>query len=134
MGYSYPNQKIIEINKAPLNKDFLGINNEVWQAACRDLRPFAFTLYLYFAANKNGYSFSLSQVAVQEAIGMSRSTYNDQVKILIKKGYLVPSHGNVYEFYEKPQTKDNVSCLTATVNDDENCTALVNLLSEPPDF
>lgn len=33
---------------------------------------------------------------------MPRSTYHDQFKILIEKGYLVPSHGNTYEFFELP--------------------------------
>ena len=64
MGYSFPNQRIIEVNKAPLGNNFLGINNEVWQAACRDLRPHAFVLYLYMAANANGYTFSLSPADV----------------------------------------------------------------------
>jgi hypothetical protein len=43
---------------------------------------------------------------VREAIGMARSTYNDQVQNLIDKGYLVLSHGNTYDFYEVPQPKN----------------------------
>jgi hypothetical protein len=35
---------------------------------------------------------------------MCRSTYGDQFDKLVLKGYLVPSHGNSYEFYEVPQT------------------------------
>ena len=35
---------------------------------------------------------------------MARSTYHDQFHKLVDKGYLVPSHGNTYEFYEIPQT------------------------------
>lgn len=64
MGYSFPNQRTIKIHKSPLSKDFLGINNEVWQTACRDLRPHAFVLYLYLAANANGYTFFLSPADV----------------------------------------------------------------------
>ena len=75
---------------------------------------------------------------MREAVGMARSTYNDQVQNLIDKGYLVLSHGNTYDFYEVPQPKnkrnndtslDNNSDehLTRTVNDvtdaAKNCTA-----------
>ena len=120
MGYSFPNQRIIEVNKAPLGNNFLGINNDVWQAACKDLRPHAFVLYLYMAANANGYTFSLSPADVQNTIGMARSTYRDQIAILISKGYLVPSHGNTFEFHEKPQIKNNANSLAETVKDDKN--------------
>ena len=33
---------------------------------------------------------------------MARSTYHDQFKILIDKGYLVQTGGNTYTFYETP--------------------------------
>ena len=55
MCYTYPNQRTINIHKVKLDKDFLGIKNDVWKAACKDLRPHAFVLYLYLAANANGY-------------------------------------------------------------------------------
>lgn len=60
-------------------------------------------LYLYFAANKDNYSFALSPVAVKNEIGMARSTYNDQFHRLVEKGYLVNRSGNTYDFYEVPQ-------------------------------
>ena len=70
-------------------------------------------LYMYLASNADGYNLALSPVAVRQAIGMARSTYHDQFHKLVDKGYLVPSTGNTFEFYETPktaaQTKNEVS-------------------------
>ena len=74
---TYPNQKMVCIHREVARSDFLGIKNENWQAAARDLRPHALMLYLYLASNADNYTLALSPVAVQEAIGMPRSTYND---------------------------------------------------------
>lgn len=105
MPETYPNQKTVKIHRESLKGDFLGIKNENWQAAARDLRAHALLLYLYLAANADNFTLALSPAAIQEAIGMARSTYNDQIKILISKGYLVQSHGNTYDFYEVPQPR-----------------------------
>ena len=101
--YTFPNQRVIKINREAAKSDFLGIKNENWQAAARDLGAHATMLYLYLAANADGYNLALSPVAVRQAIGMARSTYHDQFHKLVDRGYLVPSHGNTYEFYEVPQ-------------------------------
>lgn len=77
MPYTYPNQRMVKIHREPFKSDFLGIKNENWQAAARDLRPHALLLYFYLASNANNYSLALSPAAVHEAIGMPRSTYND---------------------------------------------------------
>ena len=105
--YTFPNQRTIKINRQAAKSDFLGIKNENWQAAARDLGAHATMLYLYLAANADGYNLALSPVAVRQAIGMARSTYHDQFHKLLDKGYLVPSHGNSYNFYEVPQTVTN---------------------------
>lgn len=99
---TYPNQRMIHINREPLRNDFLGINNDNWKSASRDLRPPALLLYLYLASNADNFTLALSPAAVRQEIGMARSTYHDQFHILVDKGYLVPTHGNTYEFYEKP--------------------------------
>ena len=77
-------------------------------AASRDLGAHALRLYLYLAANANNYSLALSPAALLEEIGMPRTTYHDQFKILEAKGYLVHRSGNTYDFYEKPQTRHDV--------------------------
>lgn len=102
MPKTVPNQRMIQVHREKTARDFLGIKNENWQAAARDLGPTALLLYLYFAANKDNYSFALSPAAIKNQIGMARSTYNDQFHKLVEKGYLVQRNGNTYDFYEIP--------------------------------
>ena len=102
MPQTYPHQRTITIHREPAKQNFLGIQNDNWQAAARDLGGHATLLYLYLASNANGFALALSQKAVTEAIGMPRSTYHDQFHKLVSKGYLVLEHGNTYAFYEKP--------------------------------
>ena len=77
MAYTFPNSKMVTIHRETPKTDFLGIKNENWQNAARDLGPYSLMLYLYFAANANGYTLALSPVAVKQAIGMAQSTYRD---------------------------------------------------------
>ena len=129
---TFPHQKSVRIHREVARTDFLGIKNENWQAAARDLRPYALVLYLYLASNANNYTLALSYAAVHEALGMSRSTYNDQVDNLIFKGYLVHSHGNTYDFFEVPQPRAVVKKNdTSLVNDFSNvCPTAVNEVTD----
>jgi|GEM_PF-490178 len=123
MPNTVPNQRTVKIHREVAKSDFLGIKNENWQAAARDLRPHALLLYLYLASNANNYTLALSPAAVREAVGMPRSTYNDQIKVLIDKGYLVPSRGNTFDFYEVPQPRGVYSASNASLGHsfDEEC-------------
>lgn len=130
MPTTYPNQRTITIHREPIKSDFLGIKNENWQAAARDLGAHSLMLYLYFASNSNNYKLALSPVAIRQAIGMPRSTYQDQFARLVDKGYLVQTNGNTYNFFEKPQPSHASSSLkkqepTNELNF-ENCTPAVN--------
>ena len=109
---TFPNQRMIRIHRESARTDFLGIKNENWQAASRDLGAHALQLYLYLASNANNYTTALSPVAVRQAIGMARSTYHDQFHKLVDKGYLVPGSGNGFDFYEVPQTATQARKLT----------------------
>ena len=100
---TYPNQRLVRIHRESVKTDFLGIKNENWQAASRDLGAHGLRLYLYFAANANNYTLALSPAAARTAVGIPRSTYSDQFAIMVDKGYLVPGAGNIYDFYEVPQ-------------------------------
>lgn len=100
---TYPNQRVININRESAKSDFLGIKNVNWQAAARDLGAHALMLYLYLASNADGYNLALSPAAIRQAIAMPRSTYQDQFVKLIDRGYIVQESGNVYNFYETPQ-------------------------------
>ena len=101
---TYPYQRTVKVHREKARSDFLGIKNENWQAASRDLGAHALQLYLYLASNADNYTLALSPAAVRQTIGMARSTFGDQFDKLVLKGYLVPSHGNTYEFFEVPQT------------------------------
>jgi len=74
-------------------------------SAARDLGAHALLLYMYLASNANGYCLALSPTAVRQAVGMARSTYHDQFAKLIDRGYLVPTSGNGFDFYEVPQLR-----------------------------
>ena len=100
---TFPNQRVVRIHREPVKTDFLGIKNENWQAAARDLGPHGLRLYLYLASNANNYALALSPVAARSAVGIPRTTYCDQFSIMVDKGYLVPGAGNTYDFYEVPQ-------------------------------
>ena len=100
MPITAPNQKVIRINRDMPKKDegnFLLIKKTNLYNAYRDLNATALILYIYFAGNKDGYSFALSPKAINEEVCMPVSTCNDQVKVLISKGYLlvVVSDGDI---------------------------------------
>ena len=118
LNITYPNQRIIRIHREPVKIDFLGIKNENWQAASRDLGAHALQLYLYLASNANNYTTALSPVAVRQAIGMARSTYHDQFHKLVDKGYLVPGTGNSFDFYEVPQAAAQAGSLSSAGGQD----------------
>lgn len=127
---TYPNQRLVRVHKADLDNNFLGVNNDVWMTACRDLGYPATVLYLYLAANKDNYQLALSPAAIQMALGMPRTTYRDQIRNLISKGYLVERGGNRYDFYEIPQRDTaliNIQrAATATVPCYEECAFVVD--------
>ena len=50
---TFPNQRLVRIHREAAKTDFLGIKNENWQAAARDLGAHALMLYMYLASNAN---------------------------------------------------------------------------------
>ena len=121
---TYPNQRLIKVNREKATSDFLGIKNENWQAASRDLGAHALQLYLYLASNANGFTLALSPTAIERAIGMARSTYHDQFRKLLNKGYLTPINGNTYAFFEVPPsaTQSKNSMTDTGLNFEDNPT------------
>lgn len=106
MPNTVPNQRVISVHRERVVSDFLGIKNDHWQAAARDLGAYAFLLYLYLASNADDYRLALSPAAIRDAIGMPASTCRDQFTKLVEKGYLVQKEsGNLYDFYEVPQKR-----------------------------
>ena len=134
---TYPNQRVVNVHREPINADFLGIKNENWQYAARDLKPYGCMLYLYLASNMNNYKLALSPAAVRQAIGMAQSTYRDQFNILLEKGYLVQTGGNTFDFYEKPRAAAkeneetraayNYNTSAADLNENEQAANIIDL-------
>ena len=52
---TYPNQRVVTVHREAIKSNFLGIKNENWKAAARDLGAHAFKLYIYFASNADNY-------------------------------------------------------------------------------
>lgn len=102
MPYTAPNQRVITIHRAPLEGNFLGINNDNWKYAARVLGAQAFLLYIYFASNKPDFVLALSPKAIQKEIGMPPSTFRDQLTKLETFGFLEHGEGNRLHFYEVP--------------------------------
>ena len=111
MPVTVANQRTVRVHRERAASDFLGIKNENWKAAARNLSPHALLLYLYLASNRDNYEFALSPTAITAEVGMPRSTYHDQFRVLVNKGYLVNTHGNTYDFYEKPQPRPDTQDL-----------------------
>lgn len=102
--YTFPNQRVVTVHREPAKSDFLGIKNANWQAAAKDLGAQTLMLYLYFASNANGYTLALSPTAIRNTIGMPPSTYHENLPKLMKKGYLIPTGTNSFDFFEVPRS------------------------------
>lgn len=106
----YPNQKLISIHKEVCDEThfYMKTNKKAMYQAMKTFhgrKAPTFELWCYLSANAEDYTFALSQVAVEEAIGMKIDAYNTAVNNLIEEGYLVVREGSntVYDFYEIPQ-------------------------------
>lgn len=125
--YTVPNQNTIVIHREMPKSDFLQIKNENWQNMIKETQDYyAFVLYLYFAANANGYTLALSPAAIKEATGLARSTYYKKLQLLIDKGYVEVRGKNELHFYEVPQkskrenTKEEKSVCGSLPREHEN--------------
>ena len=101
-GKKVPNQKEVVVNKEKCNKEnlYATINLAAMDKAAQDLDAGAFKLWTYFAKNQNGYKFALSSKAVERDFGIKIKQYNNAIKELTEKGYLVHIQGDSYEFHE----------------------------------
>ena len=106
-----PNQRIIEVNKAPTDKQHLYTANNlsaIDEAAAALQSAGGFKLYIYLAKNQNKYCFALSSADFQLWSGLGIRAYNTAFAELVDKGYLVKSkkQSNLYAFYDKQQKKE----------------------------
>ena len=115
---TYPNQNIIKIKKTPCKTNFLQISNDEVAAAAVDLgKNFnAFKLYLYLAGNEINYEKALSMVDFSAKYNVAKSSYYDNIKLLIEKGYLVSTGAHSYDFYTTPQLSARMENSSAMEN------------------
>lgn len=97
-----PNQKTITIKKEITDEKhyYCKINLNALESAAIDLKSGAFKLWIYFAKNQDNYTFGLSNKAVAECFGIKKDQYDNAVKELIEKGYLIQQGKNNYYFKE----------------------------------
>jgi hypothetical protein len=100
---TYPNQKVLHINKGNYTENYLTIGIDEWIEASKNLKPITFRLYLYIASNADGFNLALSRQDVMNKLGVTKNSYHTGVKELEEKGYIVPKQGNIYDFYISPK-------------------------------
>ena len=76
------------------------------------LSPNAFKMWVYLGKNQNNYTFALSRVDTLKWCGFSKNTYTTVFNELEKKGYLVKSKGNHYDFFEIPPKEPEEPTIT----------------------
>ena len=102
---TYPNQKIIHINKKSYKSNFLQVGIEEWQEAFQQLKPSTFAVYLYLASNADGFDLALSQKAVEKALNIKKTAYHSAIAELKEKGYIGTMQGNIDYFFTSPVRK-----------------------------
>lgn len=98
---TYPNQRVVCIQKDKCRSNFLQIDIDDWQEASKVLSPTAFKIYLYLASNADGYKLALSPKAIDLALNIKKTAYYSAISQLIETGYLEESHGNTLIFHTK---------------------------------
>lgn len=108
--FSFPNQKRVIIHKENVSSGFLQISKENLYRAYQDLDYAGTMLYLYLAANCDGYNLALSPQAVKNSLGMPESTCREQTRKLIDRGYLIQraEESNIFDFYEIPHERKTI--------------------------
>lgn len=81
----------------------LSLPAEDWKAAIKQehLTLSEFSLYL-FLAEHNKESFDLDRKMFEDATGYKKTSYNDAIRSLKDKGYLIQKSENCFAFYTTP--------------------------------
>ena len=106
-----PHQRIIDINKAPTDKQHLYTANNlaaIDEAAASLQSIGGFKLYIYLAKNQNKYTFALSSADFMEWSGLGKQAYSTAFDDLVNQGYLIQDkkQKNRYSFFDKAQPTD----------------------------
>jgi biotin operon repressor len=104
-----PNQHIYVIHREETGNNFISISKSNYSKAYKDMssKPSALGLYIWLVGNKDKYKFAFSPQAIENQLGMARSSCHGAVEHLKNLGYLVQrKDSNIYDFYEI-STKNN---------------------------
>ena len=102
------NQRIFVIHRKDKGNNFIAINKLNFSKAYRDMSktPAALGLYIWLVGNQDKYKFAFSPQAIENQLGMARSSCHGAINRLAELGYLVQREdSNVWDFYEVT-TKD----------------------------
>ena len=93
---TYANQKSIRIHKPAVSRDFLQIDNKEWMAVNKQLGPYCLQLYLYLAANADGFNLELSPQHAENDAGIRRTTFYEYMifKICIEVELVARRHAD----------------------------------------
>lgn len=104
----YANQQLV-VQGTQIARDrehpYCRLNIDALNGAINKLSHAALKLYLYLAKNEPGYEFGLSPKALENAYGLSKSTYYRARDELISLGYLEELEDKTLRFWEVPQEK-----------------------------
>lgn len=99
-----PNQNTVTVHRETLNNNYIAINKTSFANAYKAMSnsSSALALYIWLVGNKDGYKFAFSPQAIQNQLGMARSSCHGAVRKLMDLGYLVQrsSDSNAFDFYE----------------------------------
>jgi len=98
-----PNQKICVVHRETIGKNFISISKDNYTKAYRDMSgsSSALGLYVWLVGNQDKYRFALSPQAIENQLGMARSSYHGAINKLKDLGYIVEKEdSNIYDFYE----------------------------------
>lgn len=110
----YKNQPLVIIHKPEYDGNYLQVGIDEWLYAKTMLKDAAFTLYLYFASNKNNYRKSGSPQDFCNKTGMCRKSYYNARNELEEKGFINISKAkgtreyDVIDFYTNPSLNPNI--------------------------
>ena len=101
--YTYANQKDICVKKPGARSPFFLVEEKCLWYAMKNLTNGGLKLWCYLSSNRNNYNFALSHKAVGRTTGMSKGTYDNAIKELIDKEYLIRyKDTNHYYFVTDP--------------------------------
>ena len=130
---SFPNQKIITINKPEYTGNFVQVSIDEWQLAFATLPRISFGLYLYLCGNQNNFRMGLSPTAIKNELGFSASSYHRGKNDLKREGYLIVSErsDHVLDFYTTPQCTQSKMTAAATPDTSAPAASAPSMQTEP---